>query len=219
MKNLFSALLAATLFTVGCGGGTTTPTTDGGTTAVKLDTPARIDAFLEGKTLTMEGANIPSHPNGFNENQNFGASSQCYKNTIIKAAGSNYKVSATLGTIRALDGGTPALGEVGVCDRSTGGNFAADSMTVKYDNVKGNAECFDIDVTFNAYGQEGRGAIIDGGVMKLELFFKSQTLDNRCVNGNPGSGSVKRATKLSDGGVGTPTAFTGNAVQTYVISQ
>jgi len=218
MKTLSSALLAVTLFTVACGQGTTTPT-DGGTTTVKLDTAARIDAFLEGKTLTMEGANIPSHPNGFNENQNFAASSQCYKNTIIKVGSSNYKVTAALGTIRALDGGTPAFGEVGLCDKSTGGNFAADSTIVKYDNVKGNAECFDIDVTFNVYAQEGRGAILDAGVMKLELFLKNQRVNMRCTDGNPGSGSVKTATRTPDGGVGMPVPFTGNAVQTYVISQ
>lgn len=215
MKNLFEATLAVSLLTMACGGGTTT-TTDAGT---KLDTPERIAAYLEGKTLTMEGANIPSSPNGFNENVNYGAASQCYKNTVIKVAGGNYTVTAALGTIRALDGGTPALNELGVCDHTTGGTFGPTPSTiVKYDNVKGNAECFDIDVTYNAYGQEGRGSIADGGV-NLELFFKNQTINNRCADGNPGSGTVKRPSKLADGGVGEPTAFTGNAVQRYVISQ
>lgn len=224
MKTYFSAALVVTLFTVGCGGGVT-PTndggtvTDGGTTAPKLDTAARIDAFLEGKTLTMSGANIPSHPNGFNENQNFAASSQCYKDTVIKVAGSNYTVTANLGTIRALDGGTPASLEIGVCDHTTGGVFGPTTSTlVSYSNVKGNADCFDVDVTYNAYGQEGRAQIVDGGIVKMELFFKSSFVNNRCADGNVGSG-VKRATKLADGGVGEPAAFTGNAVQTYVISQ
>ncbi len=222
MKTFFSAAIAVTLFTVGCGGGTTTTdggTTDGGATEVKLDTPARIDAFLEGKTLTMSGANIPSHPNGFNENQNFAASSQCYKDTVIKVAGSNYTVTANLGTIRALDGGVPAAFEIGVCDHTTGGVFGPTTSTiVSYSNVKGNAECFDVDVTYNAYGQEGRATIVDGGVVKMELFFKSSFVNNRCADGNVGSG-VKKANKLADGGVGEPTAFVGNAVQTYVISQ
>lgn len=221
MKNLLFALIAVTLLTVACGAPPPVTTTDGGggSNEVKLDTPARIDAFFEGKTLTMSGANIPSHPNGFNENQNLGAATQCYKDTVIKPAGSNFTVTANLGTVRALDGGTPALGEVGLCDKTTGGVFGPTLSTiVAYSNVKGNAECFDIDVTYNAYGQEGRGAIIDGGVLKMELFFKNQFVSNRCANGNPGTG-VKKATKLADGGVGEPAVFTGNAVQTYVISK
>ncbi len=218
MKNLSAALFAVAVVITACGAPVTSTPTDGGT-GIKLDTAERIGAYLEGKTLTMDGANIPSHPNGFNENQNFNASSQCYQNTIIKVAGSNYTVTAALAKIKAFDGGVPAALEVGICDKAvSAGVFGpTTSMVVKYDNVKGNAECFDIDVNFGVYAQEGRGSIADGGIA-LELFFSNQSVKNRCVDGNVGSGSVMRAMKLPDGGVVT-SAFVGNAVQRYVITQ
>lgn len=225
MKSLYAALIAATLMTVACGESTTTPAdggttpTDGGSTGPRLDTPARIDAYLEGKTLTMEGANIPTSPNGYSQDVNYGAASQCYRNTVIKVGGSNFTVSAQLGTVRALDGGTPATLERGLCDKTTGDTFGPITSTVvAYNNVKGNAECFDIDITFaSSASQEGRGAFVDGGV-NLELFFKSQYLSIRCADGNPGSGTAKFAFKGADGGI-TPIPFTGDALQRYVISQ
>ena len=99
-KTLVAALVAVgtlavpALTSTGCGGGGTgggtggsgggssgtgggSSGTGGGTTAVQLDTVARVQAFLEGKKLVMEGANSPSHPNGLNENVYFGASTQC----------------------------------------------------------------------------------------------------------------------------------------------
>lgn len=214
MKSLYAALISLTLTAVACGG---TPPI-GNTDAGRLDTPDRINAYLEGKTLTMEGANIPTSPNGFSEDVNYGASSQCYRNSVIKVAGSNFTVTAQLGTIRALDGGTPAVGERGKCDKTNGGVFGPTTSTVAaYSNVRGNADCFDVDVTYNAYAQEGRAAIVDGG-MNLEIFFKNQYLNMRCADGNPGSGTAKFALRSPDGGV-TPIAFTGNAVQRYVITQ
>ena len=40
------------------------------------NTVAKINAFLEGKTMVMEGSDIPSHPLGYDENTNFGAATQ-----------------------------------------------------------------------------------------------------------------------------------------------
>lgn len=186
----------------------------GGMTAPQRDTPAKISAFLEGKKLTMAGADLPTHPNGLNENVYFGASTQCYNNTVIDVASGNFNVTAQLGTWRSLDGGTPMAGTVGQCDRATvSGPFSATSTAVLIQNVKGNAECFDIDVTFNSYAQEGRGSIEpDGTKVKLELYFKNGAVNNRCADGNPGATGVKQVV------MGTQYPFSGNAVQSYAVS-
>lgn len=236
-KTLVAALVAVgtlavpALTSTGCGGGGTgggtggsgggssgtgggSSGTGGGTTAVQLDTVARVQAFLEGKKLVMEGANSPSHPNGLNENVYFGASTQCYKKTTINVASNNFNVTADLGTWRSLDGGTPANGTLGTCDRTViSAPFTANSMSVLIANVQGNATCFDVDVTYNAYGQEGRGAIdVDAGTVKMELFFKNGAVNMRCADGVPGATGVKQVV------MGTQYPFAGNAVQTYVIT-
>jgi hypothetical protein len=231
MKNLLLAATAIGLFAViplsssgcgpaapggGAGGGSGGGTSGagGGMAAVQRDTPAKISAFLEGKKLTMAGADLPTHPNGLNENVYFGASTQCYNNTVIDVASGNFNVTAQLGTWRSLDGGTPMAGTVGQCDRATvSGPFSATSTAVLIQNVKGNAECFDIDVTFNSYAQEGRGSIEpDGAKVKLELYFKNGAVNNRCADGNPGATGVKQVV------MGTQYPFTGNAVQSYAVS-
>jgi hypothetical protein len=200
---------------VGCGpapGGT--GGSGGGVQAMTLDTPAKVSAYLEGKKLRMTGADIPSHPNGFNENVFFGPNTQCYHSTTIDVASGNFNVAAELGTWRSLDGGTPMTGTVGSCDRATvSGPFSATSMAVLIQNVKGDAECFDLDVTFNSYAQEGRGSIDQAsGKVNLELFFKNGAVNNRCADGNPGATGVKQVV------MGMQYAFTGNAVQTYAVS-
>jgi hypothetical protein len=180
----------------------------------QLDTPAKISAYLEGKKLKMAGADIPSYPNGLDENVYFGASTQCYHSTTIDVAAGNFNVAAELGTWRSLDGGTPTPGTVGRCDRDTiSAPFSATSMAVLIQNVKGNADCFDVDVTYNSYGQEGRGTIdTAAGKVKLELFFKNGAVNDRCADGNPGASGVKQVV------MGNPYPFTGNAVQTYTVS-
>ena len=54
----------------------TTNNTNGGGTM--FDSATKIGAFLDGKELVMEGDNIPTHPNGFSEDVNLGANTQCY---------------------------------------------------------------------------------------------------------------------------------------------
>jgi hypothetical protein len=216
---VITPLLAST----GCGGTTGGGTgggsgggsgAGGGMQTVQLDTVARITAYLEGKKLTMTGADIPTSPNGLNENVYFGASTQCYHSTVIDVAAGNFNVTAQLGTWRSLDGGTPMNGTVGTCDRETvAGPFSATSTAVLIQNVKGNADCFDVDVTYNSYGQEGRGTIDQqGGKVKLELFFKNGAVNDRCADGNPGATGVKQVV------MGNQYPFSGNAVQTYALS-
>lgn len=233
--SLVAVMITPAALTVGCGGGGGGGTggsggsggsaggstgggsgggTGGGAQMVTLDTAAKINAYLEGKRLTMVGADIPSHPNGLNENAYFGASTQCYKSTIINVMAGNFNVTAELGTWRSLDGGTPMTGTLGQCDRTTvSGPFSATSTAVLIQNVTGNATCFDIEVTYNSYAQEGRGSIDQTtGKVKLELYFKNAAVNNKCADGNPGATGVKQVV------MGTQYPFAGNAVQTYTVT-
>ena len=218
--SVVAVTLTPVVMTTGCSGGGAAggagggSGTAGGMATVTLDTAAKVSTYLEGKKLEMLGADIPSHPNGFNENAYFGASTQCYHSTTITVAAMNFNVAAELGTWRSLDGGTPMNGTLGSCDRATvAGPFAATSTAVLIQNVSGNADCFDIDVTFNSYAQEGRGSIDQTtGKAKLELYFKNGSVNNRCADGNPGATGVKQVV------MGMQYPFTGNAVQTYTVS-
>lgn len=156
--------------------------------------------------MVMTGVDIPSHPNGFNQNVNFGASTQCYKSTTIAVAAGTWNVTSQLGTLN----GAPTVGSVGTCDNATafGSPLTFSSSTVLIENVAGNATCFDITVTYTGFSQEGRGAFsADGKTLRLELFFGGQATGHRCASGAVGSGGVTL----------NASAFTGNAVQTYRI--
>ena len=180
---------------------------DGTGADLELDTADKINAYLEGKTLTMEGDNIPTHPNGFDENANFGQATQCYHSTVMEVLGGTFKVTSQLGTLNDA----PTEGDVGTCDRTTvAGELMFDSTLHVVENITGNAECFDFTVTYAGFGQEGRGMISpDGSEIHLELFFTDQAVGHRCA----------------DGAVGAPdtitlngAAFAGDAVQRYMIS-
>lgn len=168
-----------------------------GGSGLDLATSAQILAFLEGKTLLMEGADIPTEPNGFNENFDFGAQSQCYNRSTIAVTGGQFNVTSQLGTITNM-----------MCDRDTvagqAGPFVSTNVTVS--NVMDNANCFDIDVAYTGFGQEGRARIsADGQTVDMELFFMGQATGHRCANGAVGSSGITLN--------GMP--FTGNAVQVY----
>ncbi|MBF5043579.1 hypothetical protein FGE12_14375 [Aggregicoccus sp. 17bor-14] len=202
MKNkLLSALMLGSLCLAACGGddeGTTNePTTPAFTTAQAINT------YLEGKTYLMEGANIPSHPNGYDENKNLGSYSQCYnKVTMVITGGPTYAVTSDLGTFRTE-------GSTTICDNTTkSGNAAPFTTTnVLVENVAADGSCFDVTYTYNGFGQEGRGKLSkDGKTMTLELFFAGQATGHRCVNGAVGSKTVTL----------NGAAFTGNAQQVYV---
>lgn len=192
----------------GGGGGTTDAGTGGGGgTALDLSTPTKILAYLEGTTMVMTGTDIPTDPNGFNENLNFGANTQCYNKVTIATLASNFQVTSDLGQFNAAADG----GVVGMCDRTIKANTVSfTSNTVLVENVQGNADCFDITVTYTGFSQAGRGKIsADGKTVTLELFFAAT--GNRCADGAVGSTGVMLATS------GGPVAFTGNAQQVYRI--
>jgi hypothetical protein len=165
-----------------------------------LSTPSRVSQFLEGKTLTMEGEMIPTHPNGYDQNVDFGAATQCYQRVVMTPLGGKIRVSSQLGTLTQSG-----------CDRSRlGGEASFDSTAVLIENVEGSAECFDFTITYPGFGQEGRGSIdADRTVLTLEIFFKDQAVGHRCADGNVGDPTVTL----------NQNPFTGDARQRYRIAE
>lgn len=175
-------------------------------TVTKLDSANAINTYLEGKTMVMTGADIPKYPNGFLEDKNYGASTQCYNKTTIVVASGNWAVTSLLGTLN----GAPAAGDTGTCDRTTvkGSPVAFTSTAILVENVQGNATCFDVTATYTGFKQEGRGSIsADGKTVIMELFFGGQALHAKCADGVPGTTGVTL----------NGAAFTGDAKQTYRI--
>lgn len=177
-------------------------------TANRFSTSSKILAYLDGRTLTMTGANIPSHPNGFNEDANLGQATQCYHSTVMQVSAGGFNITSELGTLE----GAPNVNDVGTCNHDTvaGAPAMFASTAVLIENVQGNGECFDFNITFAGFAQEGRGKInADGTTLVLELFFKDQAVGHRCAAGAVGAQTVTLNTL----------PFTGNAQQTYTISQ
>lgn len=100
-----------------------------------FNTVAAVKAFFDGKTVVMEGSNIPTHPQGANENMNLGpAATQCLHKVTIKLNEAPQMVVTTeLGTLN----GAPTVGSVGTCDRTTklGEPFAFTTTSVVIENV------------------------------------------------------------------------------------
>ena len=200
-KTLMSAVMVCALGLVGCGDGeVVTPPPE-----KKYDTPAKLLAQLEGKTMVMTGANIPAFPNGFDEDVNYGSATQCYQSTTMKVAGGTFNVTTVPGTLRDA----PNIGNKGTCDHNAAGATLQFSTTnVLIENVQGDGECFDVTFTYTGFAQEGRGKIsADGKTLTLELFFKDKAVNHRCANGAVGAAGVK--VNGAD--------FTGDAKQVYII--
>jgi hypothetical protein len=197
---LAAALLAAT----GCG---SDPGTDTGTgPEAKLDSAAKIEGFLEDKPLVMAGDDIPTHPNGYLRDVNLAQATQCYSEVNMALKGSNFDVKSKLGTLM----NAPNTGDVGKCDESTvSRELEFNSTTYLVENIEGDAECFDITITYTGFGQEGRGAISeDRKELHLELYFKDKAANMRCADGKPGAKGVQLDGK----------PFDGDAVQVYQIA-
>ncbi|APR75172.1 putative lipoprotein [Minicystis rosea] len=175
----------------------------GGSASNPYDTADKINTYLDGKTLTMSGADIPTDPNGYNENVNFGQASQCYASVVMTPTAAMWHVDSTLGTLNDA----PNTGDKGTCDHGTPGQkLSFDSTAILIENVT--ADCFDFTATYVGFSQEGRGQIAaDGKTLKLELFFGGQATGHRCGDGAVGAKTVK--IKGAD--------FTGNAVQVYKV--
>lgn len=203
-KQILSAVVLCALGVVGCG-----DDTDPINTAPKLDSQSGILTYLEGKTLTMNGANIPSHPNGINEDVNAGSASQCYQSVTMSVSGGNFKVDSVPGTLE----NAPNAGQTGTCNHELAKNaLTFTSTSVLMENVKPDGSCFDVTFTYPGFKQVGRGSFsADAKTVKLELFFENAATGATCEAGAVGSGTVKLIVQ------GQSVPFTGNAVQTYVI--
>ncbi|MFN3201026.1 MAG: hypothetical protein ACE366_21680 [Bradymonadia bacterium] len=171
---------------------------------------SKIEAYLDGKVLLMAGADTPSHPNGFDENVNFGQATQCYNLTEITVLGTQWTTRTVLGNLE----NAPETGDVGTCNRDVEGiplEFV--STAVVLTNIEGNGECFDVTATYPGFGQEGRGRIsADGSTIELEFYFKDQAVGHRCADGAVGAPGTVFLN-------GADTPFEGNAVMLYRISE
>lgn len=211
MKNITIAALVS--FAFACGTMPSTP--DSGVVDAgppKFDTADKVFNFLEGKTLTMEGADIPLAPNGFNRNVYFGTNTQCYNKTVIKVMNKNFATTSNIGTWTGGDGGVPANGTVGSCNTAMafGNPLTFTSMNVVIENVKGDAECFDVNVDYGSFKQEGRASInADRTKVNMELYFQNQATGHRCADGAVGATGVKVNTF----------ALTFDSVQKYAVTQ
>ena len=195
-RTLMTAALAALL--AACGGDD-----DEGTQPPTLTSAAEINAYLAGKSWLMTGADIPTHPLGLDENQNWGSATQCINETAI-ATNADWVVNTKLGTLS----GTTNPGDIGTCNNATaaGSPLTFTTTAVLVENVEGNGACFDLFVNYGSFQQEGRAMFnADGTVMTLEIFFAGGATGADCASGDVGSGGILK------GGV----AFTGNALQVY----
>lgn len=201
-KTLLTAITLCTVGLVGCPNGHD----HDHDAEPQYNTAARINAYLEGKVLKMEGANIPSHPNGFDEDVNYGQATQCYQSVTMTVGAGNYNVVSVLGTLR----NAPNVGNRGECDRNTKlTELTFTSRSVLVENVATDGNCFDVSYDYGTFKQEGRGQVSqDGKTLKVELYFGGQATRHRCADGAVGATGV----------VLNGAAFTGNAVQTYTIS-
>ena len=204
-KMLVVAALAVVGAFVSCG---TTSTPDAG--SLDFSTGTKILAHLEGKTMVMQGADIPNSPLGFNQNLNFGLNTQCYNKVKIDVLGGNFAVTTNVGQF--TPGGDGGVGQVGVCDTSVavGSPLQYTSSAVLFQNVTDNGGCFDADLTYTGFAQEGRGKISqDGTTVTLELYTSGRATNIRCANGPVG-------TIGADGGVKVlGSTLLGNSQQTY----
>ncbi|MBJ6760557.1 hypothetical protein JGU66_07260 [Myxococcaceae bacterium JPH2] len=203
-KTFWSAMMVCTLGLAGCGDDKTETPVD---TKPKLDTQANILAFLEGKTLLMEGANIPSHPLSLDEDINWGSASQCFQKVSIGVGGGNFHVTSTPGTIRNSTG----VGQPGsTCDHDAAQNaLVFDSKAVTITNIATDGSCFEVLVDYGSFKQEGRARFTDDAKkLSMELYFETKATGWHCADGAVGAKSVSTSGK----------AFAGNAVQVYVIN-
>jgi len=207
-KKLLSAVMTSALCLVGCG--ESDPVDNGPDNTPNLSTAQGILSYLEGKTLTMRGDDIPTHPNGFSEDMNFGASSQCYQSVTMTVQGGNFRVDSIPGTIE----GATQPGQVGICNPEVPQNaLTFTSTVVSIENVQAHGECFDVAFTFPGFRQVGRGSFTaDQKRLDLELFFEGGATGANCAAGPVGSASVNQVIN------GESKPFEGNAVQSYVIS-
>ena len=139
--------------------------------------------------MAMEGANIPSHPNGYNEDINYGAATQCYQKVTMSVAGGNFKVTAPWAPCQISPGaGQPG----GTCNHEPAKNpLSFTSTALLIENVAADGSCFDVTFTYPGFlVQVGRGKLgRRTQALKLELFFEGQATATAARRGAVGSRS------------------------------
>jgi hypothetical protein len=170
-----------------------------------IESAGDVFTFLQSSSSwRMEAADIPSHPNGYDENVNFGQASQCLHRVTMEIRERAFAIVTVSGTLEDA----PRSGDEGRCDRASpnGTELRFDTTAALIENVAGGGDCFDITLTYSGFGQEGRGAIgADGATVALELYFRDQAIGHRCADGEVGA----------DGVTLNQEPFGGFAVQTY----
>ncbi|MEL6546408.1 MAG: hypothetical protein AAFQ82_17410 [Myxococcota bacterium] len=158
--------------------------------ALDFSSQTAILSFLDGKTMVMEGANVPA---GLKI-----PITGCIDRTEIDIVSETLTVTSDVGAV---------VGDA--CDFtsvSTADSFV--STAVSFTNVASDGSCFDVEITYPGLAQEGRGAInADGTEFLFEVFAVNTFGGIRCSDGNPGDDTV------TFGGNATPT----DVLQTYVI--
>jgi hypothetical protein len=163
--------------------------------------------------MIMEAANIPAYPNGFNENLDLGAYTQCYHKVTIATLSGAFTVTTEMGQFNKADAGI-----VGMCDHSIKSAALTPVVTqgIIIQNIANNGECFDLDVSYGSYSQVGRGKIsADGKTFTMELYLPTAKVSaNRCADGAVGSKA-----KQTVGATTPPTVvdYTNNSQQVYVL--
>jgi hypothetical protein len=150
--------------------------------ARNLTTAAGILRFFEGGALLADPSGVPSFPFGLPDNVNFGESTQCISSVRWTTRAGQVTIVRTEGTLE----GAPNLSDVGRCLRmapSVEQTFTSRRLTLG--NIRGNAECFDVDLVLPERTWQGRGRIAaDGSRVELELFFESLAQGIRCADGD-----------------------------------
>lgn len=177
-----------------------------------FETSAQVQAHLANKTFVMQGEDIPESPLGFDADMNLGANTQCFYSTTLEFTDTGVSVETQPGTLNDA----PNQGDKGTCDTSTpaGSPLSFSSNNVSISNVENGGDCFDINIAYTGFTQEGRGSLrADGTVLDLELFGEGQVgaAQHRCETAGVGENDV---TVTISGGA-TMEVPAGTAVQTY----
>src|SRR5262245_48501328 len=77
--------------------------------APEVATVGDVYGLLESKTWMMAPADIPSHPNGYDQNINYGQATQCLHEASMIVQNRSFTINSTLGTLK----NAPSSGDVG----------------------------------------------------------------------------------------------------------
>lgn len=144
--------------------------------------------YLEGKTFEMKGANIPSHPFGFDEDVNYGANTQCYQSVVLTFEGGNARMETVPGTLE----NAPNPNDKGTCDHATPkAPFTFTSTTMSLVEGAPEGACFDVDLKFPAFRVLGRARLAAAATQfEVELYYENQAEGFACANGAVGAAGV-----------------------------